>query len=128
MTYRRLLIFSLTLAASLLLTSLIVSYRNASNRDLSHELIESSWRGDVRKVGELLAAGADVNFSLTAHPSCIPLTCAAQQGHAEVVRLLLDSGANVNARDDSHLTALQWAQEKGHGDVVSMLKGAGAKE
>jgi ankyrin repeat protein len=111
-----------------LLTGLTVSYRRARIRDLSNELIESSWRGNAPKVQELLAAGADVNFNLTAHPSCIPLTCAAQQGHAEIVRLLLDSGADVSARDDSHMTALQWAREKGHGDVVSMLKGAGAKE
>ena len=82
----------------------------------------------MRKVRELLAAGADVNFDQTAHPSCTPLTCAAQQGHAEIVRLLLDSGADISAKDDSHLTALQWAQEKGHDDVVSMLKGAGAEE
>ena len=52
---------------------------------------------------------------------------AAQEGHVEVVRLLLEAGADCNkARTDTGATPLQVAVEKGHVNVVRLLKEAGA--
>jgi len=47
------------------------------------------------------------------------LKWASRYGHVEVVKVLLDSGANVHADDDR---ALQWASENGHVEVVKVLK------
>jgi ankyrin repeat protein len=37
------------------------------------------------------------------------LHCAAQTGQADVVQLLLEKGADINAVDQSCYTALHWA-------------------
>ncbi len=50
-----------------------------------------------------------------------PLHVACEKGHASVVRLLLERGADVNARDGKGRTALVLAGQQGHKDVVRLL-------
>ena len=57
-----------------------------------------------------------------------PLIIAAKNGNAEIVRLLLEKGADVNVKTDSGKTALIHAKNEGHTDIVEMLEKAGAKE
>jgi len=45
----------------------------------------------------------------------------------EVVRLLLEYGADVEAKNSRGETALQEATEKGHDEVVKLLREHGAK-
>lgn len=118
--------FSCTLLLSLLITGLTVSHLRGGQSHINDELIQASWDGDVDKINALIRAGANVNFNNAAHPSCIPLTCGAKQGHIKAVQILLDSGADIDATDDSHMTALMWASEGGRADVVQLLilKGA----
>jgi len=52
----------------------------------------------------------------------------AKEGHTEVVKLLLEKGAEVNARANNGFTALGEAKKKGHIDIVQLLEKAGAKE
>ena len=73
----------------------------------------------------LLNNGADVNmcggnFSQTA------LHDAAYIGHCGVIHELLNSKANVNAKDSSGRTPLDWSALKGHGDAVILLLNNGA--
>jgi ankyrin repeat protein len=95
---------------------------------MGDDLIEASWVGDVGKMRKLIESGADVNFHITAHPSCIPLTCAAQQGHIDAVQLLIDNKVDVNATDHSRKTASQWAKEQNHNEIVGLLRQARARE
>ena len=46
---------------------------------------------------------------------------AAEEGYAEVVRLLLAAGANVNAQNSLGETALELAERRGHTDVVRAI-------
>ena len=49
-------------------------------------------------------------------------------GHAESVQVLLDSGTDVNAKNNDGTTALMFAEEEGHTEIVELLKKAGARE
>lgn len=119
-------VFVGTLLLSLLITSLMLSYFKAQEMDRNDELIQAAWAGNGDRMKMLVEAGADVNFNETAHPGCIPLTCAARQGHLSAVQFLLDSNADLELIDDSHRTALMWAAENGHFDVAQLLVSKGA--
>jgi ankyrin repeat protein len=55
-----------------------------------------------------------------------PLMTAALNGSAPMVALLLQAGANVNARDSAGSTALTEAVRKGDAEVLALLLNAGA--
>ena len=55
-----------------------------------------------------------------------PLMLAAFRGNAEAVLNLLESGADVNARDEDGDTALMFAAFRGHALVVALLLQYGA--
>lgn len=55
-----------------------------------------------------------------------PLRIAAMKGHQEIVNLLLEQGAIVNAFGQTGRTALHWASLKGKRDIVKMLLDFGA--
>jgi ankyrin repeat protein len=50
------------------------------------------------------------------------LSCAAEYGHLEVVKSLLQAKAEVDAKANDGKTALELAQRKGHSDVFELLK------
>ena len=54
------------------------------------------------------------------------LHAAAQGGHSDVVRFLLDNNVLISRRNGVHLTALHLAAERGHDNIVKMLHEAGA--
>jgi ankyrin repeat protein len=82
-----------------------------------HRAIE---RNQVNRVGELLQSGASVNDM---HEGHYPLTHAAVMGHAEIVRLLLEHGANVMQRASNDATALHCTHDV---KSASVLIDAGA--
>ena len=55
------------------------------------------------------------------------LNWASKWGHLEIIRLLLEKGANVNIQHEyNHATALHWASWGGHLEVVRFLIDKGA--
>lgn len=81
--------------------------------------------GSVAAVKLLLDAGANPNRS--AKDGRLPLMLAARGGHDEVLRVLLDKGADVNGRNaDDGSTALMWAANNGYRSIVEMLIEGGA--
>lgn len=69
--------------------------------------------------------------SATAHDRHLALSLAADFGHVEVVRLLLDAGEDPNRYNPvgghSHTTPLHQAAARGHADVVRLLLQHGAR-
>ncbi|RLA64541.1 MAG: ankyrin repeat domain-containing protein, partial [Epsilonproteobacteria bacterium] len=47
---------------------------------------------------------------------------AANRGHLNIVKFLVDKGADIHVCND---LALKWASDKGHVDVVEYLKSCG---
>jgi ankyrin repeat protein len=81
--------------------------------------------GSAAVVDALLKAGADANAEVTDGETVLML--AARTGNPDAVRVLLDRGANVNARETWHgETALMWAAAEDHASVVSLLASRGA--
>jgi uncharacterized protein len=68
----------------------------------------------------LLKAGADIKKAEREGET--PLMAAARAGSVPAVKLLIDHGADVNARESlQDETALMWATADGHLDVVDTL-------
>jgi len=97
------------------------------------------WDGNFVAVQRLLDDGADLDILERAEvkghvgnwpPHCgiarTPLQFACIKGHLEVVRLLLDSGADMEAADYSGSTPLHYACDEGHPQVARLLLDGGA--
>ena len=56
-----------------------------------------------------------------------PLRMSSMKGLTDIVKLLLENGANVNMRGQTGRTALHWAALKGHLDTVKLLLDYGAE-
>jgi ankyrin repeat protein len=89
------------------------------------QLLTSARRGDAASVRQAIAAGAGVDVPDTADGQTA-LMRAAAFGHAEVVSVLLASGAEASRTATTRETALHVASERGHPDVVRLLIRAGA--
>src|SRR5260221_13943894 len=55
-----------------------------------------------------------------------PLHIASREGNLKVVRLLLDHGADVNAKTQDHCTALHFASMLGYFEIAEALLKHGA--
>jgi len=58
----------------------------------------------------------------------LALQTASYGGHATVVKILIENGANVNAKDSKGNSAVVYAAEGGNDNVVKILIQAGAKD
>lgn len=98
---------------------------NAADEDGVIPLVTACRRGDVRLVLLLLSAGADVNAACS-FDSYTALHAAACEGHAECCRLLLEHGANPNARNFVGMTPLYVAAGEWAADCCEVLLEHGA--
>jgi ankyrin repeat protein len=88
-------------------------------------------RADVQK-GNLVAVQAALDKGMSANDQSIygmtPTMIAAQEGHLDILKLLISKGADVNAYHHlGQCTALGFAAEEFRPEVVSVLLKAGAK-
>ena len=81
--------------------------------------------GDEKLMRRLLR-DKRVDISALTGKKTTALHYAAMEGHANVVRMLLEVGAEIDARRDGGVTALHFAAERGREDVVRLLIEAGA--
>jgi len=81
---------------------------------------------------QFVAAGVDVNYQypLTRHyaDGMTPLLYASKWNNFELARLLVERGANINARAKDGNTALTLAQANGNGQMYNYLMEHGAME
>jgi uncharacterized protein len=86
----------------------------------------AAYFGATSAAVELIGAGADLN-SVAENPMRIqPLHAAAAGRHGDVAGLLIDAGADVNARQRHGWTPLHSAAANGDGQLVDRLIAAGA--
>ncbi len=95
--------------------------------DPGEALRDAAFAGDLGRVRALLEAGTPVDAA--ARYGQTALFFAAEKGHLEVVRLLVDRGADINARNRFfQASALSMALEGGHLPVARFLLERGADD
>jgi ankyrin repeat protein len=117
--FTRALAFTGTFVLSMAIVNLLPSTRNQRQRSFAQAAMD----GNLNRMRLLHLAGADINVRGNC---CLPLYLAAGEGRLEVVRYLLDEGADVNAREAFGRTALSEAVFYGRGPVVKELVFRGA--
>ncbi|MHC4620631.1 MAG: ankyrin repeat domain-containing protein [Planctomycetota bacterium] len=92
--------------------------------DKNTQLIQAAEKGDIQTVQTLLDTGSGVkaNVNVEQTNGTTALMVAAQNGHMEIVKALLEAKADVNIqRKTDGVTALWMAAQNGHVEVVKLL-------
>lgn len=94
-------------------------------------LIRAADRGHVEIIQELLKTGIRIdhinNLGWTALLEAIILGDAGPR-HAEIVRLIVEAGADANLADSNGITPLAHARQHDYGQIIEILLAAGAHE
>ena len=90
------------------------------------DLMIAAEQGDIEKVQNLLANGANVNVRNKV--GWTALMFAARNGHTDITRALLAKGADINAKTNESQSARMFAEREGRLEIVNLLKKAGAIE
>lgn len=90
--------------------------------DLNKQLLKAAEIGRLEKVEELLQSNANIEAKGVkgVFPQT-PLHYASQNGHRDIVDLLLDKKAQIEAKDAYQATPLHFAARCGHRDIVRLL-------
>lgn len=91
---------------------------NLADENGSTALEHAARRGHREELETLLVAGADLRFALHA---------AAWEGHVEILRLLLDRGADPTALTEYGDSALRGAADDDYLEATALLLAAGAR-
>lgn len=75
-------------------------------------------KGDLETVKKFIEYGADINQKSN---GMTPLMIAARYNQVDILKLLLDKGANFKLTDDKGLTALRYAQLSNATQAAAML-------
>lgn len=127
------ILLGLSLAGCLLVPALLAAQAApapaapaAPGADLGDEIRRAASAGDAAKVRQLLAAGADVNAANAYGGTALAFAC--DKGRTEVVKVLLENGANLETQDRFYKSKpLAWAVIKGHTEIARLLLEHGAQ-
>ena len=98
----------------------IMEPQDEDSTNYDHSLIEAAEGGYEFDVSVLIKLGANINYIHTEKGSTA-LTLASQNGHYQVVELLLKEHADVNQQRQDGVAALMLASKNGHYQVVELL-------
>jgi hypothetical protein len=91
-------------------------------------LCKAAWDGEARRVGELIADGADVDEQ--GKTGGTTLMAAANDGQwpcTAIAAALVNTGAQLDLHNKDGVTALMMAVQKGHTAIAEVLVQAGAQ-
>jgi ankyrin repeat protein len=91
---------------------------------MTEPLIEAATAGDVARIRELLAAGADPD--VRGDGGMTPLLAATKADQAAAFQVLIEAGADVDLRDDRLDNPFLYAGAEGLLDILTLANEAGA--
>jgi hypothetical protein len=94
--------------------------------EAEEKLLKVAKWGKLQEAKDALDDGARVDAVDEEYPPGTPLHKAADNGHKEMVGMLIERGANVDAAHKDGRTPLHLAALRGHKEIVGMLIGKGA--
>ena len=83
-------------------------------------LLKAAEEGRLEEVEELLQSNANIDATEGKFQRT-PLHFAARSGHRDIVDLLLEKNAQIEAKDRDQITPLHLAARSGHRDIVDLL-------
>lgn len=99
---------------------------NAQDTEGRPPLHSAAWTGHG-EVGSRLLEASGVTIDLTCHQKATALSIASQEGHANIVGMLLERGANPDHMDKYARSPIKVAGKHGHFNIVRLLESYGAK-
>ena len=90
------------------------------------KLLNACRTGNMEVAQEMLREEVYINTWNKEEEGRTPLQYAAREGHVDIVKMLIENDAKVNATDFNDCTALHHAARGGHVDVVKVLIQNGA--
>jgi len=110
---------------SLFIVCISLIFTGIAKADVSTNLILAAKDGNLVGVNTALKEGADINAKMPPIGKTA-LIWASEQGYVEVVKLLLEKGANVDEKNFTGGTALMTALQQGHVEIIKLLIEKGA--
>ncbi|KAK7938792.1 hypothetical protein WMY93_002118 [Mugilogobius chulae] len=99
---------------------------NAQDSEGRPPLHSVAWTGHSQ-VGRKLLETPGVDIDLCCNQRATALSIAAQEGHVNIVAMLLDKGANPEHVDKYNRTPVKVAAKHGHANIIRLLESYGAK-
>ena len=101
-----------------------------TNRYGGNALIPAAHHGHPETVRELLKTDIDIDHINRLNWTALLETIILSDGgptHQDILRQLIEAGANVNIPDGDGVSPLAHAKQRGYSEMVKMLEAAGAK-
>ena len=102
-----------------------VSNIEIKNKKLVTDLLSSILKSDLEGVKTSIKLGADVNIYLDNNNSFLIIE-AVKIGNIDIIKELVESGADVDREDTGRISTLMYASKNGHLEVVKYLVANGS--
>ena len=99
---------------------LAIGCSSEHHADDCDELLHAVFKDDIATLQDLLDKGVDVNKKCY-HRDATALWAASVGSNPEVIKVLLENGANVNTKNTDGVTSLYVAAQNGHLENVRLL-------
>ena len=105
--------------------------RKISKPQANRALLEAAKNGNIHTaiaaVKQAITDGANVNAKDAGWADMTALHYAAQKGHKEIIELLIANSVNVNAKNLTDKTPLDWANTFNRTEIADLLRKHGGK-
>lgn len=97
-----------------------MKFKIKSDLEKSEQIREAIKNNDVKKVKEIINSGFDVNS--TNKIGDTPIIMATLFGTSEIVKILLDAGADPHTKSGTGLSAEEYAKIMNKKDILDLFK------